>query len=106
MTALSDPAKTMGVSVPVFLVLAAVCWIGMVGTIATWIGKAPVPGRESDRLISQAYSGGFAALLWIFLAALLLIASSKNVMPAEIGFWTWFALPVSCVGALGAIAVL
>ncbi len=103
---LPDPAKTMGASVPTFLVLLAVCWLCMVGTMATWIGRTPVPGREADRMISQAYSGGFALLVWIFLAALLLIASSKEVMPLEAGVLSWFVHPISCAGALAAIAVL
>jgi hypothetical protein len=106
MTPLSEPAKTMGASVPTFLVLLAVCWLCMVGTMATWIGKAPVPGRETDRMISQAYSGGFALLVWIFLAALLLIASSKEVVPVEAGVLAWFLHPVSCAAALAAIAAL
>lgn len=101
-----EPAKTMGASVPTFLALFAVCWLCMLGTMATWIGKAPVSGRESDRMISQAYSGGFALLVWIFLAALLLIASSKGVMPYQAGLLAWFVLPISCAAAFGAIAAL
>jgi hypothetical protein len=101
-----DPAKTMGASVPTFLVLLAVCWLCMLGTMATWIGRTPVPGRETDRMIAQAYSGGFALLVWIFLAALLLIASSKEVMPVQAGVLAWFIHPVSCAAALAAIAAL
>jgi len=74
--------------------------------MATWTGKTPVPGRETDRMISQAYSGGFALLAWIFLAALLLIATSKEVMPAQMGFVAWLVHPLSCVAALAAIASL
>jgi len=103
---LPDSAKTMGASVPTFLVLLAVCWLCMLGTMATWIGRAPVPGRETDRMISQAYTGGFALLVWIFLAALLLIASSKEVMPVEAGALAWFVHPISCAAALAAIAAL
>ena len=106
MMPLPDPAKTMGASVPTFLLLVALCWLCMLGTMATWIGKAPVPGRETDRMISQAYSGGFALLVWIFLAALLLIASSKEVMPQEAGVLAWFVHPISCAAALAAIAAL
>lgn len=106
MTPLSDPAKTMGASVPTFLVLLAVCWLCMLGTMATWLGRTPVPGRATDRMISQAYSGGFALLAWIFLAALLLIASSKGVMPVDAGVLAWFVHPVSCAAALAAIAAL
>jgi hypothetical protein len=102
----ADPIKTMGSSVPVFLVLMAICWLGMLGTMSTWIAKAPVPGRETDRLISQAYSGGFSLLLWILLAGLLLIANSKDVLPPEVGLLTWFAHPLACAGSLAAIAVL
>lgn len=97
--------KTMGNSEPVFLVLLVVNWLLMLGTMTTWIGRAPVTGRETDRMISQAYSGGFALLVWIFLAALLLIACSKEVMPPEAGLVAWFAHPISCVAALAAIAV-
>jgi hypothetical protein len=106
MTPNPDPIKAMGVSAPVFLVLLAVCWLCMLGTIATWIGKAPVPGRETDRIVSQAYSGGLAVLAWIFLAALLLIASSKKAMPVEAAWLAWFMHPLSLVGALAAIAIL
>jgi hypothetical protein len=106
MMSLPESAKTMGASVPTFLVLLAVCWLGMIGTMATWIGRTPVPGRETDRMISQAYSGGFALLVWIFLAALLLIASSKEVMPVQLGVLAWFVHPVSCAASLAAIAVL
>jgi hypothetical protein len=103
---LPDPAKTRGASVPTFLVLLAVCWLCMLGTMATWIGRAPVPGRETDRMISQAYSGGFALLVWIFLAGLLLIASSKEVMPQDAAVLAWFVHPISCAAALAAIAAL
>jgi hypothetical protein len=93
MAPLPDAGKTMGASVPTFLVLFAICWLCMLGTMATWIGKTPVPGRDTDRMISQAYSGGFALLAWIFLAALLLIATSKEVMPAQMGFVAWLVHP-------------
>jgi len=106
MMPLSDPVKAMGASVPTFLALLVVSWLAMLGTMATWIGRAPVPGRETDRIISQAYSGGLALLVWIFLAALLLIASSKEVMPQEAGVAAWFVHPLSCAAALAAIAVL
>ena len=106
MTPPADPIKTMGASVPVFLELIALCWLGMMGTMATWIAKAPVPGRDSDRLISQTYTGGFAVLLWILLAGLLLIANSKEVLPPEVGLLTWFALPLACAGSLASIQLL
>jgi hypothetical protein len=74
--------------------------------MATWIGRAPAAGRETDRIVSQTYSGGFALLVWIFLAALLLIASSKEVMPLQAALLAWFVHPLSCAAALGAIAAL
>jgi hypothetical protein len=106
MTPIPDPERSMGATVPVFLVLTLLCWMLMLGSIAGWIGKAPVIGRETDRMISQAYSGAMALLVWIFLGAILLIASSKNVLPAELGFAGWFVLPLSGVAALVAIGVL
>jgi hypothetical protein len=106
MIAMADPPKSMGSALPVFLVLALVCWMFMLRSIAMWIGKAPVPGRETDRMMSQAWSGGLALLMWILLAALLLIASSKQVVPPSLGVAAWIVHPLSCVAALGAIAIL
>ncbi len=96
----------MGTAAPVFLALSLICWVLMLGTIATWIGKAPVPGRETDRMMSQAYSGGWAVLLWIFLGALLLIASSKQVVPPWLGAAAWIFHPLSGAAVLAAIVVL
>jgi hypothetical protein len=96
----------MGTAAPVFLVLLVICWILMLWTILSWIGKAPVPGRETDRVISQAYSGGLAVLVWIFLAALVLIGNSKNVVPPGIGAAAWAVLPLSGLAALASIGVL
>jgi hypothetical protein len=90
----------------VLLTLAFLCWVAMLGSIASWIGKAPTPGRETDRAVLQAYSAGAAVLLWIFLAGLLLVGSSKQVIPGAVGAISWIAIPLSGAGALAAIAVL
>jgi hypothetical protein len=101
-----EPAKSIGVSEPVFLVLLLLCWILMMVSISGWIGKTPVPGRETDRMMAQAYSAGLALLIWIFLAALLLIASSKSFLPSSLGLAAWIVIPLSGLAALVAIAVL
>lgn len=106
MTPLPASAKSMGASVPVFLVLTLLCWLYMLRTIALWIGRTPVPGRETDRIMMQVTTAIAALLLWIFLAALLLIASSKHVLPREIGILAWFVHPLSGAAALLAIAVM
>jgi hypothetical protein len=98
--------KSLGVAEPVFLVLLFVCWILMVVTITGWVGKTAVPGRETDRMIAQAYSGGLALLVWIFLAALLLVASSKGFLPPSLSLAAWVVLPLSGLAALVAIAIL
>jgi hypothetical protein len=103
---MTDPAKSIGSATPVFLALTLISWLLMLATAATWIGKAPVPGRETDRMISQAYSGVLALLVWIFLAAILLIASSKQIVPPWFGATAWLMLPISCVAALTAGAVM
>jgi len=106
MTPISDSVKSMGASVPVFLVLMLLCWLYMLRTIALWIGKTPVAGRETDRIMLQLNSGILALLVWIFLAALLLIASSKHVMPRQIGIIAWLAHPLSFAAAIAAIVVM
>lgn len=106
MTPIPGSAKSMGTAAPVLLTLAVLCWLGMLGSIAKWIGKPPVIGRETDRMILQAYSGVFALLLWILLAGLLLVANSKQVMPAGVGAIAWLLHPLSGVAALIAIVVL
>jgi hypothetical protein len=99
-------AASIGTAAPVFLVLSLICWVAMLGTMASWIGKTPVPGRETDRVMSQAYSGGFAVLLWILLGALLLIASSKHVVPPWLGATAWIFHPLSGAAVVAAIVVL
>src|SRR5215469_3681004 len=110
MIPLPDAGKSMGVAGQVLLALAFLCWIAMLGSMVSWmvswIGKAPMPGRETDRIVLQTYSAGAAVLLWIFLAALLLVGSSKNVIPGTVGATAWFAIPLSGLGALAAIGVL
>jgi hypothetical protein len=101
-----DSAKSMGSAAPVVLALLLLCWMAMLWTASSWIGKSPVPGRETDRMISQSYSGVLALLVWIFLAALLLIANSKQVVPPWFGAIAWVVLPISGVAALAAGAVL
>ena len=96
----------MGFAAQAILALAFLCWIAMLGSIANWIGKAPTPGRETDRVVLQAYSAGAAVLLWILLAALLLVGSSKQVIPVSVGAIAWIAIPLSGLAALAAIAVL
>jgi len=106
MTSISEPVKTMGTAAFVFLILTLVGWAALLRSIAIWIGKEPVAGRESDRVILQAWSGGIAVLVWILLAGLLLIASSKNALPGAVGAVAWIVHPLSLVAALAAIAVL
>jgi len=96
----------MGMAGQVLLVLAFLCWAGMLISIFVWIGREPTPGRETSRVVQQAYSGGAAVLLWIFLAALVLVGSSKQVVPGIVGALAWIALPLSGAGALAAIGVL
>jgi hypothetical protein len=106
MTPLPDSGKSMGAAAQALLALAFLCWIAMLGSIGSWIGKAPTPGRETDRVVQQAYSAGAAVLLWIFLAGLLLVANSKHVLPGTVGAIAWIAAPLSGLGTLAAIAVL
>src|SRR5215472_6313526 len=106
MISLPDAGKSMGVAGQVLLALAFLCWIAMLGSMVSWIGKAPMPGRETDRVVLQAYSAGVAVLLWIFLGALLLVASSKNVIPGTVAGIAWIAIPLSGLGVLAAIGVL
>ncbi len=106
MTSMPDTAKSMGSAAPAVLALLLFCWVSMLWTARSWIGKSPVPGRTTDRIISQAYSGVLAVLVWIFLAALLVIANSKQVVPPWFGAIAWVALPISCAAALAAGAVL
>jgi hypothetical protein len=96
----------MGMAGQVLLVLAFLCWAGMLISIFGWIGRVPTPGRETGRVVQQAYSGGAAVLLWIFLAALVLVGSSKQVVPSFVGALAWIALPLSGAGVLAAIGVL
>lgn len=102
----SESSKSIGTAAPVFLVLTLVVWLYMLRTISLWIGKAPVPGRESDRMMAHLYSGILALLVWIFLAALLLIISSKQAEPPQIGAIAWLAHPISLAGAIAAIVIL
>jgi hypothetical protein len=101
-----ESSKSIGTAVPVFLVLTLVAWLYMLRTISLWIGRAPVPGRESDRMMAQLFSGILALLVWIFLAALLLIVSSKQAEPPQIGAIAWLAHPISLAGAIAAIVIL
>ena len=101
-----ETGKSIGIAGLALLTLVFFGWIAMLGSIASWIGKAPVPGRESERVVLQAYSGGAAVLLWIFLAALFLVGSSKHVIPGTVGAIAWIAIPLSGAGALAAIGVL
>lgn len=101
-----DPAKTMGTAAPVFLVLTLVAWLYLLRSISLWIGKTPVPGRGADKMMQQLYSGILVLLIWIFLAALLLVISSKQLVPEGLGVIAWIAHPVSLIAAIAAIVVL
>jgi len=90
----------------VILALALLCWVAMMASILTWIGREPKPGHEVRRVIRQAWSGGAAVLLWILLGALFLVANSHRVIPAQVGILAWIVLPLSCAGAVAAIFLL
>jgi hypothetical protein len=96
----------MGTAGQVLLALAFLFWAGMLASIFGWMGRTPVPGRETDRLIQQAYSAGAAVLVWIFLAALMLVGNSKAVVPGIVGGLAWIALPLSGAGVVTAIGIL
>jgi hypothetical protein len=106
MTPAPGSLRSMGMAGQLLLALAFLCWAGMLISIFGWIGRVPTPGRETSRLLQQAWSGGAAVLLWIFLAALVLVGSSKQVVPSMVGAVAWIALPLSGAGVLAAIGVL
>ena len=56
--------------------------------------------------MAQLYSGILALAVWIFLAALLLIISSKQAEPPQIGAIAWLAHPLSLAGAIASIVIL
>uniref|UniRef100_Q023U5 Rhodanese domain-containing protein n=1 Tax=Solibacter usitatus (strain Ellin6076) TaxID=234267 RepID=Q023U5_SOLUE len=97
--------RTSGTAAPVLLALALVCWAFALRGVWHWIGLAPVPGRETDKLILQAWSGGWMLLAWILLGGLLLVANAKGVLPVSVGMAAWVMHPVSAVAALIALGI-
>src|ERR1035438_5271717 len=83
-----------------------VCWGLEIRGISHWIGMQPTPGRETDKVILQAWSAGWALLVWILLGGLLLVANAKGVLPSGVGLAAWLVHPLSCVAALAAIGLL
>ncbi len=98
--------KPMGFVAPVLFGLALLAWLGAMISVFSWIGAPAVPGRETDKVIRQAVSGGFVLLVWIFLGGLLLYAGARGALPAGAGTFAWIAHPISLLAALAAVAVL
>ena len=96
----------MGTGVPVLLVLITGCWLYMLRTISFWIGTIAKPGRETDKLMLQLNSGIVAAVIWLLFGGLLLLINVKGVLPAKIGFASWFLLPASGFLVLVALAAM
>lgn len=81
--------------------LAALTWLWIGGLLLT------VGTQARDRSgCAATYSAGAAVLLWISLAALLLMGSSKSVIPGTVGAIAWIAIPLSGLSALASIGVL
>ena len=98
--------RSIGAAAPVLLALMLVCWALMLRGISFWIGFEPTPGRETDKMMLQAWSGAWALLAWILLGGLLLVANAKGGLPSSVGLAAWMVHPLSCVAALVAIAIL
>lgn len=98
--------RSAGAAAPVLFALMLVCWAFLLRGMSLWIGLQPTPGRESDKMMLQAWSGGWAVLVWILLGGLLLVANTKGVLPSSVGLAAWLIHPLSCVAALVAIGIL
>lgn len=98
--------RSAGTAAPVLLALTLVCWALALGVTARWIGLQPVPGRETDKVILQAWTGGWILLVWILLGGLLLVANAKGLLPSSVGLAAWLIHPLSAVAALIAIAIV
>ena len=98
--------KNLGTAVPALAVMALLCWLYLLWSIAHWIAKTPVPGRESDKYMPQVFSGGLVVVLWLLVGGLLVLAGAKAAMPPAVGIASWILHPASCLFALVAIAVM
>jgi len=103
---MDETHRSIGTAAPAFLILALLAWLYMLWSIWLWIGKAPIPGRETDRMMAQLQSGIAALVVWLCLAAVLLIVSSRGAVPVAVGAIAWLAHPLSFAGAAVAIAIL
>jgi hypothetical protein len=103
---MASALRAMGSGVPALLALVLGCWMFLLRSISIWIGKTPVVGQETGKIMQQVYSGAVAVGIWILLGGLLLLANVKGVLPGRIGLASWILLPVTCFMALLAIAVM
>lgn len=97
--------KTLGTAVPILLTITTACWLYMIRLISLWVGKAGVPGRETDKIMQQVWAAVAALVIWILLGGLLLLAGVKGVMPERVGFVSWFLVPVACFASLAGIGL-
>jgi hypothetical protein len=97
--------RSVGTAAPVLFALMFACWAFALRGIWLWIALQPAPGRETDRMMLQAWSGGWTLLVWILLGGLLLVANAKGALPSSVGLAAWLIHPLSTVAALIAIGV-
>ena len=93
---MSGSYKSIGSAAPVLFAPAVVCWLALMRSVLPRIAKTPQAGRETDKMMQQAASGGAALLVWVFLGGLLLVANAKGVMPMRVGAVSWIVHPLSC----------
>ncbi len=98
--------RSAGTAAPVLFVLMFASWALALRGIWHWIGMHPTPGRESDKMMLQAWSGGWTLLVWILLGGLLLVANAKGVLPSGVGLAAWLVHPLSAAAALIAIGIV
>jgi hypothetical protein len=101
-----DSLQSMGAAGRGLLTLALLCWAAMMASILTWFAREPAPGKEIHRVVLQSCSGGGAVILWILLAGLFVVGSTKQAVPGGVGALAWVMLPCCCVAAVLAIFLL
>jgi hypothetical protein len=98
--------KPIGIALPVFLVLALAAWLWMLRSFTSWVGKGYAGTGDSDKIAAQAWSAGGVLVVWIALAALLLIAGSRGALPGPTGVAIWVTHLVSLGASLLAVFLL
>jgi hypothetical protein len=100
------PERSLGMTIPVLLFLALLCWAALLYSLSGWVGRELPHAHGTDRMMLQLATGGIAVFLWILLSGVILVMGVKGIMPEGVGVAAWAVHLLSCVAAVFAIAVM